>query len=306
MGGVVSGILIVSAVIAVGYLAARFRILGPEVQGGLTRTAFYITNPALLYTVVAGSDIRAALGTDAPLALLSAAAVGLLYWLLSFLFFRRPAAETAVGAMASSYANANNIGIPVSLYAVGTAQHVAPVLLVQLLVMAPFYLTLLGIFGGARISWRKVLLQPLSNPMIIASALGVIVALTGWTAPELLQKPIGMLAAGAVPMVLLAFGLSLAGRAPLQKDDGRTETLVATFLKIAGMPLVVWVLGRFVFGLEGQHLLASVIMGTLPTAQNVFLFASPYGRGMTVARDVILCTTILCVGALLVVAWAVG
>jgi predicted permease len=306
VGGVVSGILIVSAVIAVGYLAARFRILGPEVQGALTRTAFYITNPALLYTVVAGSDIRAALGTDAPLALLSAAAVGLLYWLLSFLFFRRPAAETAVGAMASSYANANNIGIPVSLYAVGTAQHVAPVLLVQLLVMAPFYLTLLGIFGGARISWRKVLLQPLSNPMIIASALGVIVALTGWTAPELLQKPIGMLAAGAVPMVLLAFGLSLAGRAPLQKDDGRIETLVATFLKIAGMPLVVWVLGRFVFGLEGQHLLASVIMGTLPTAQNVFLFASPYGRGMTVARDVILCTTILCVGTLLVVAWAVG
>ena len=306
MGGVVSGILIVSAVIAIGYLAARFRILGPEVQGALTRTAFYITNPALLYTVVAGSDIRAALGTDAPLALLSAAAVGLLYWLLSFLFFRRPAAETAVGAMASSYANANNIGIPVSLYAVGTAQHVAPVLLVQLLVLAPFYLTLLGIFGGARISWKKVLLQPLSNPMIIASALGVVVALTGWQEPDLLQKPIDMLAGGAVPMVLLAFGLSLAGRAPLQKDDGRTETLVATFLKIAGMPAIVWLLGRFVFGLEGQHLLASVIMAALPTAQNVFLFASPYGRGMTVARDVILCTTILCVGTLLVVAWAAG
>ena len=306
MGGVVSGILIVSAVIAIGYLAARFRILGPEVQGALTRTAFYITNPALLYTVVAGSDIRAALGTDAPLALLSAAAVGLLYWLLSFLFFRRPAAETAVGAMASSYANANNIGIPVSLYAVGTAQHVAPVLLVQLLVLAPFYLTLLGIFAGARISWKKVLLQPLSNPMIIASALGVVVALTGWQEPDLLQKPIDMLAGGAVPMVLLAFGLSLAGRAPLQKDDGRTETLVATFLKIAGMPAIVWLLGRFVFGLEGQHLLASVIMAALPTAQNVFLFASPYGRGMTVARDVILCTTILCVGTLLVVAWAAG
>lgn len=302
MGGVVSGILIVSAVIAVGYFAARFRILGPEVQGALTRTAYYVTNPALLFTVVAGSDIRAALGTDAPLALLSAAIVGLLYCLASFLFFRRPAAETAVGAMASSYANANNIGIPVSLYAVGTAQHVAPVLLVQILVMAPFYLTVLGLVSGSKISWKKLLLQPFANPMIIASALGVVVALTGWSAPDLLQKPIDMLAGGAVPMVLLAFGLSLAGRAPLRKDDGRVETLVATFLKIAGMPVVVWVLGRFVFGLEGQHLLASVIMAALPTAQNVFLFASPYGRGMTVARDVILCTTVLSVGALLVVA----
>jgi predicted permease len=77
-------------------------------------------------------------------------------------------------------------------------------------------------------------------------------------------------------------------------------------LKIAAMPLIVWALGRFVFGLEGQHLLASVIMAALPTAQNVFLFASPYGRGVTMARDVILCTTVLSAGALLAVAWLLG
>ncbi|XAS71981.1 AEC family transporter [Micrococcaceae bacterium Sec5.1] len=306
MGGVVSGILIVASVIAVGYFAARYKVLAPDVQSALTRTAFYITNPALLFTVVGKSDIRAALGVDAPLALLSAAVIGLLYCLLSFVFFRRPVAETAVGAMASSYANANNIGIPVSLYAVGTAQHVAPVLLVQLLIMAPFYLSVLGVAGGTKISWKRMLLQPFSNPMIIASGLGVVMALTGWEAPELVQKPIDMLAGAAVPMVLLAFGMSLAGKAPLQKGDGRVETVVATTLKVAGMPVVVWALGRFVFGLEGQHLLASVIMAALPTAQNVFLFASPYGRGMTMARDVILCTTVLCIGALVMVAWLLG
>ncbi|YCH07058.1 AEC family transporter [Arthrobacter sp. alpha11c] len=306
MGGVVSGILIVASVIAVGYFATRYKVLAPDVQGALTRTAFYITNPALLFTVVGESDIRAALGVDAPLALLSAAVIGLLYCLLSFVFFRRPVAETAVGAMASSYANANNIGIPVSLYAVGTAQHVAPVLLVQLLIMAPFYLSVLGVAGGSKISWKRMLLQPFSNPMIIASGLGAVMALTGWDAPELVQKPIDMLAGAAVPMVLLAFGMSLAGKAPLQKGDGRVETVVATTLKVAGMPVVVWVLGRFVFGLEGQHLLASVILAALPTAQNVFLFASPYGRGMTMARDVILCTTVLCIVALVVVAWLLG
>lgn len=306
MIGVVTGILIVSAVIAVGYVAARLRILGPEVQGALTRTAFYITNPALLFTVVAGSDIPAAMGADAPLALLSAAVVGLLYVLLSRMFFRRPVADTAVGAMASSYANANNIGIPVSLYAVGTAEHVAPVLLVQVLVMAPFYLTVLGLASGSAISWRKILLQPFANPMIIASALGAIASLTRWHAPALLQQPIDMLAGAAVPMVLIAFGLSLAGRAPLQKDASRIESLTATALKIAAMPLVVWWLGRFLFGLEGEHLLACVIMAALPTAQNVFLFASPYGRGTIVARDTILCTTILCIASLLLVAWALG
>jgi predicted permease len=302
LGGV-AGVIIVAAVIAVGYLAARLRILGPDVQDALTRTAFFITNPALLFTVLAGSDIRAALTTDAPLALLSATLAGLLYWLLSFLFFRRPAAETAVGAMASSYANAINIGIPVSLYAVGTAQHVAPMLLVQLVVLAPFYLTVLGLASGATLSWKKVLLQPVSNPMIIASGLGVAVALTGWTAPDLVQEPIDMLAGAAVPTVLLAFGLSLAGRAPLQRGDGRAEALVATAIKLAGMPLIVWLLGKYLFALDGQHLLAMVILAAIPTAQNVFLFASPYGHGTTVARDVILCTTLLSGGALLAIAW---
>ena len=71
-----------------------------------------------------------------------------------------------------------------------------------------------------------------------------------WTAPDLLQKPIDMMAGGAVPMVLLAFGLSLAGRAPLQKADGRTETLVATFLKIAGMARA----GLIVAGYEINHM----------------------------------------------------
>jgi malonate transporter len=160
--------------------------------------------------------------------------------------------------------------------------------------------------SGSKISWRKLLIQPFTNPVIIASGLGAAVALTGWTVPGLLLKPIGMLAGGAVPMVLLAFGLSLAGKAPLQKGDGRTESLAATCLEIIGMPLIVWALGRFVFGLEGQHLLASVIMGALPTAQNVFLFAAPYGRGVIVARDVILCTTLLCAGSLLVIAWLLG
>ena len=130
--------------------------------------------------------------------------------------------------------------------------------------------------------------------------------MTGWQGPGLLQKPIDMLAGGAVPVVLIAFGLSLAGKAPLQKGDGRTETLVATALKIAVMPLIVWAPGRFVFGLEGQHLLARFIMAALPTAQNVFLFASPYGRGVTVAREVILCTTVLSAGALVAVAWLLG
>lgn len=54
----------------------------------------------------------------------------------------RKGAETVVGPMAGSYVNANHIGIPVAIYAIGNATPVAPVLLVQLLVLSPLFLLL--------------------------------------------------------------------------------------------------------------------------------------------------------------------
>ena len=53
-----------------------------------------------------------------------------LYVAASSLWFRRPLAETAIGTMASSYVNANIIGIPITVYALGDSTPVAPVLLV--------------------------------------------------------------------------------------------------------------------------------------------------------------------------------
>ena len=38
------------------------------------------------------------------------------------------------------------------------------------------------------------------------------------------------------------------------------------------MPLIGWAVAHFVFGLSGVPLLGAVVMGALPTTQNVFLF----------------------------------
>jgi len=53
-------------------------------------------------------------------------------------------------------------------------------------------------------------------------------------------------------------------------------------------------------------LLAVTVTSALPTAQNVFVYASSYDRGTPVARDVVLLTTVLSVPVLLVVALMIG
>jgi malonate transporter and related proteins len=63
------------------------------------------------------------------------------------------------------------------------------------------------------------------------------------------------------------------------------------------MPVLAYVLGRWVAGLDGAALLAVTVTSALPTAQNVFVYAIAYGSpgnpGAVVARDVIMLSTIL-------------
>jgi predicted permease len=233
----------------------------------------------------------------------TAAVTALLYVTASRLWFRRPMAETAVGAMASSYVNANNIGIPITLYALGDATPVAPVLLVQLLLLAPLVLTLLDLSGAGRFSPRLMLTQPFRNPMIIASLLGVVLAAFHVKLPDPVMAPLTLLGGAAVPVVLLAFGMSLHGVRMLQSGGHRAEILTATVLKSAVMPAVAFVVGRFLFNLDQHMLLGVVLMAALPSAQNVFLFASKYGRGVAVARETILMSTAAAAPVLVLIVW---
>lgn len=301
MAGVLIGFAIVGVVIFVGYLAGRYELAGRDASQVLSRTAFFITNPALLFTILATADLQAVFSAYAPVALLASVASALLYVLLSRLWFRRRAAETAVGAMTGSFVNANNIGIPIAVYALGDATPVAPVLLVQLLILVPFYLAFLDISSGGKASFARIASQPVRNPMIIASILGVLVALTGLDIPEPVYEPLVLLGGAAVPLVLLAFGMSLRGSRPLGAPGVRTEVIVATLIKTAFMPVITYVLARFAFGLEDELLFGAVVMSALPTAQNTFLFASRYNRGVPIARDVVVLTSALAVPSLIIV-----
>jgi predicted permease len=299
---VVVGFAIIVFVIVVGYVVARVGVGGPNAGFVLNRIAFFVTNPALLFTVLAKADLHVVFSSFVAIAAIAAIASAVLYVVASRLFFRRPAAETTLGALASGYVNANNIGIPVAVYVLGNASYVAPVLLLQLLIFAPTALTVLDVTSRGSVSVGSILTQPFRNPMIIASVAGVIVALTGVTLPHAVFEPFVLLGGAAVPLVLMAFGMSLRGSKPLRAGSGRTEILIASLLKSVIMPVLAYLVAHFVFGLSGSGLLAAVVLAALPTAQNVYNFSSRYERGETMARDTVLLTTILAIPVLVIIA----
>lgn len=302
MGGVLIGFAIIAVVILTGYLIARFGLIGPEAHQVLSRLAFFVLSPALLFTVLAEADLHALFSRQLPVAAVSAVVPMAAFLVVALAVWRRKVPEATVGALSSGYLNANNIGIPVAAYVVGDAAASAPVILLQLIVFAPIALTVLDVTTSGRVSVGRILSQPVRNPLIIGSLLGLVVALADIELPEPVLAPFELVGAAAVPIILINFGMSLHGRRLLDAPGSRRDVVLAVSLKLVAMPLLAWAVGRFVFGIDGHALFVAVVLAALPTGQNVFNYAQRYRRGEVLARDAVLLSTLLSLPVIVLVA----
>ncbi|MGX5681643.1 AEC family transporter [Schumannella luteola] len=302
MIGVLVGFAVIATIILIGYIVGRLGVLGDHAQLVLGRFAFYVASPCLLFTVLADADIHVLFSSLLVVSLVAAVGSGLVFFVIARLVWKREISESVIGSLGSGYVNANNMGIPVAVFVLGDAAFAAPVVLLQLLVFAPVALTVLDVqqHGGGSIG--RILLRPFRNPIIVGSALGVLVSALQWTPPEELMQPFRIIGAAAVPVMLVSFGMSLHGQRPLAPGTSRRDVLLASSLKLALMPTIAWAFGYFVVGLTGLQLFAVVVLAALPAAQNVFNYAQRYGRGVILARDIVLITTVLSLPALVVVA----
>lgn len=293
MSGVLEGFTVIFVVIALGYLLAHFKVLGEHGQFVLSRLVFFVATPALLFVTLAQSDLAVILSPILVVAGSTALVVGALYFVLARLLLKRDVPEATVGGLASSYVNAANLGIPIAVFVLGDANFVAPLLLFQIMIYSPLALTILDLSTqGRKASIRTIVATPFKNPIVLAGAAGLALSITGIELPEALIQPFDLVGGAAVPGALLAFGLSLYGARVLQKGASpRRDVLIASSLKMILQPILGFLMA-LALGLDGHELFAITVISALPTAQNVFVFASRYNRGVVMARDTAFVTTI--------------
>ncbi|MFD1211897.1 AEC family transporter [Arthrobacter sp. GCM10027362] len=305
MLAVLAGFSVVWVVILVGFFAGRANVLGPDGSRALSRLAFFVASPCLLLETLSRSSLAVIFSDTLVVAAASAIATAAVYAVLAKFWFRRSLGETMVGAMSASLVNSANLGIPVAAYVLGDASLVAPVLIFQLAFFTPLFLMVLD---SAATRHRTTLpgfaAQILRNPVLIGTGIGLALAATGWQPPDLVMEPIRLIGGAAVPAMLIAFGISLNGSRPLQADGGRrADVVAASAFKLFLQPVLAWLLAYFVLGLEGHLLFSAVVLAALPTAQNVFVTAARYERGIVIAKDTVLLTTIVAVPAMMLLAW---
>lgn len=306
MQGVLTGFAVIAVVIAVGYVIGRRGYLGDNGREVLTKLAFHVASPALLFTTLARADLSAVFSSRLVVTALSTAATAGVFVAVGVIR-GWGVGRTTIGALCSSYVNSGNLGIPIAVYVLGDASLVAPVLLFQLLLLTPIALTVLDLSArdGKDPLWLR-LLTPLRNPIAVGSLAGVAVSATGLRIPSAVLDPVTLIGNMSVPAVLLAFGISLCGSTMPGRGPDRQLVLLSVALKSVGQPTAAWALAVGVFGLRGHQLLDVVVTSALPAAQNLYTYASSYRVGERLARDSILVSTVLSVPVLVVVAALLG
>lgn len=305
MLGVLAGFFVVWAIILVGWFVGKRNILGDNARSVLSALTFFVASPALLFETLSKAHLQDVFAAPLLVSAVGAISTALIFFSIAKFWLKRSLPESLMSSMSSSLANSANLGIPIAVYVLGDASYVAPLLIFQLAFFTPIFLMILDAStSGRRTTPLRFVLMILCNPMIVGSGLGLLVAGTGFSVPELILQPIHLIGGAAIPAMLIAFGMSLNGTRPLQASAGRrVDTLLASGFKLVVHPTLAYLFAHFALGLSGHALFAVVVTAALPTAQNVFVAASRYQTGVTVAKDTVLITTVVAVPAMIGVAF---
>lgn len=281
---IISPLLIIALL---GYLIAKRQWLNDSQLSGLSKVTFTIFIPAFLFYRMATADLASVL-TPLPIAafylpVLLCFALG---FALNFLLhpeYKQDRGASAVFALASSYSNNIIVGLPLLLLVVGDSALPIIFLIVTFHSAMLFALTsaiaasqntgLKGNSAKQGISWLNFAKQTLTNPLVFGILSGLLVNALGIGIPALLARPLEMLGQPAITLALIALGASIA------KYDIRGErrfiTLAST-IKLLILPLLVYLMAKYVLALEPLIVQVLVILSACPTGVNAYLIAQQH------------------------------
>ncbi|MBT2771494.1 AEC family transporter [Halomonas sp. ISL-60] len=260
-----------------GYLWVR---LGhPYPVDFITRLVFNIGTPSLVLASLAGADIDA---TTFGQTMLAAALVILTMGAATFVVAKLLRRSWRVLLAPMMYPNTGNMGLPVVLYAFGSAGFAYGITV--MVTVSLFQFTL-----GAVLSSQGNPLKTLAKtPTVYAIAISMALLLTDTSLPPWLANTVDLMSGFTVPLMLITLGVSLASIQVKNLRSGLGFSLVRVPLA-AG---VAWLIAGWV-GLPPLAQSILVVQMCMPVAVFNYLFAQRAQREPVYVASLVFCSTLL-------------
>lgn len=282
--------------VALGWASMKVGLFDAKVSSGLGRFTFRFLMPVLLFKLMSGFadmppvDWRVLVAFFGSCTLVYGA--GRLYYGRAF---GTDAAGTTVLAMAGIFGNNVQLGVPIVQASLGPAAMptisiliIFNVLLLWTVAIASVELGRYGRIKNLR-DVVKPMLKVFRTPVVLGILAGTLWSATGLSLPDVLQKPVDMVAASTTPICLIVVGMGLAQHS---FTAGLAKGLSATLAKLALQPLLVWAIAKLM-DLGEMETNACVVLSSLPVAINVFLMSQDFGAEEGAASNAIFVSTFL-------------
>ena len=270
-----------------GYLIAKRQWLTDGQLSGLSKITFRIFIPAFLFYRMATADLASVLN---PLPIAAFYLPVLLCFALGFTLnfllhpdYKKHRGGSAVFALASSYSNNIIVGLPLLLLVIGDSAlpiiflivtfHSAMLFALTSAIAASQHVEVKNNSAEQGINWLNFAKQTITNPLVFGILSGLLVNALGITIPALIARPLEMLGQPAITLALIALGASIA------KYDIRGERrfiALASSIKLIILPLLVYLMAKYVFALDTLIVQVLVILSACPTGVNAYLIAQQH------------------------------
>ncbi|CAM3924724.1 AEC family transporter [Vreelandella rituensis] len=245
----------------------------------VTRLVFNIGTPALVLASLSGAEIDAeSFGRT----MLATALVIISMAAATFLVARLLRREWRVLLAPMMYPNTGNMGLPVVLYAFGSAGFAYGITI--MVTVALFQFTL-GTVLTSRGNPFKALAK---TPTVYAIAIAMGLLLTDTTLPLWLANSVDLMSGFTVPLMLITLGVSLASIQVRSLRSGVGFSMV----RIPLAATIAWLIGGWV-GLPPLAQGILVLQMSMPVAVFNYLFAQRAGREPAYVASLVFCSTLL-------------
>ncbi|MBB1269153.1 AEC family transporter [Shewanella sp. SR44-3] len=302
MSPILTPIAAVFGIMLLGALVQKSKVLPSDSDNVLNQYVYYVAFPAIMFIALAQTPFASITQWGFIFALsLSMVTTYVIALGLSLWANPKQSALGAIRALNATFGNTAFIGIPLltMLFPQDKSALVAAAIASLLsVIMFAFALVSIEIATSKAAKYTEVeptvlpssprlhplmiMLQALgSNPIVIASILGVAVSAAALSLPQSLSQMLHQVGNTSSPCALFAIGMVLTKA--MHRDSGSQrwdkalviELSLINVLKLILQPLTAYAL-LCLFKVEGQWLTMGVILASLPTAASVYLLAQRY------------------------------
>lgn len=285
------------AIILVGVALRRGGVMRAEDGQVLVRVVLYAAMPALVFLIIVRADLTPSL-LLVPLAGLATHAVLVGLALIGSRLMRLDRPTTGAFVLATAVGNTGFFGLPLIAASGHEFSQPAAVMYDALATGVITWTSIVAIAAAyspravrARGIEPRALVSGLLLPPTWALAAGLVWNVTfGHTLPGALERPLEVMAAAVLPLVMLYAGamVDLTG----VRRRWRLVS-VATAARLAAGPAVGWLVA-VAMGFEGQVLHTVVILSAMPSAMLSMMLGVREGLDADLLAGAVVATTLLC------------